>query len=66
MKASTPAQTRWYTLAEAAEVARRTEKALRELRARGRGPRFRKVDGRLIVSEDDLQAWLAGELADAS
>jgi hypothetical protein len=48
------------TVDEAAEHARRTPKAMRQLRARGLGPNFRKVDGRLLVSADDLAAWLNG------
>ena len=48
------------TVEEAAEHARRTPKALRQLRSRGLGPRFRKIDGRLLVSAEDLAAWLNG------
>ena len=55
-----PTATVWHTLSEAAVISRRTDKALRQLRARGKGPKFRKVDGRLVVSDDDLQDWLAG------
>jgi hypothetical protein len=50
-----------YTISEAATLAKRTEKAMRQLRARGQGPRFRKVDGRLLVTEAELAAWLAGK-----
>src|SRR5262245_56050958 len=62
---------RQFTLDEAAEVARRTPKAMRQLRARdierakdGRppvGPRFRWVAGRLMVDEDELARWLKGD-----
>ncbi len=34
---------------------------MRQLRSRGQGPRFRKVDGRLLVSADDLERWLSGD-----
>jgi hypothetical protein len=54
----------WYTLDESAAIARRTPNAMRQLRVKGRGPRVRKVDGRLMVSGTDLQAWLRGEDAD--
>ena len=50
-----------FTLEEAAVIARRSENSLRILRSKGRGPRFVKVDGLLLVSEDDLTAWLLGE-----
>jgi Ser/Thr protein kinase RdoA (MazF antagonist) len=56
----TPQALRFYTVEEAAEVARRTPKAMRQLRARGQGPTFRKIDGRLLVAAADLQAWLTG------
>jgi hypothetical protein len=51
----------WYTLEESAAIARRTPLAMRQLRVKGRGPRFRKIDGRLVVASSDLQAWLRGE-----
>jgi hypothetical protein len=50
----------WYTVDEAAVIARRTPTALRQLRVKGRGPRFRKVDGRLLVSGSELRRWLSG------
>jgi hypothetical protein len=53
--------TRWLTLEEAAVVAKRSPQALYMLRHKGKGPNFRKVDGRLRVSEADLDRWLAGE-----
>ncbi len=31
---------------------------MRQLRAKGQGPRFHKLDGRVVVFEDDLDAWL--------
>jgi hypothetical protein len=52
--------TRWYTLEESAEVARRSVLAMRQLRVKGRGPRFVKVDGRLVVSDVELARWLSG------
>jgi hypothetical protein len=62
---------RQFTLEEAAEVARRTPKAMRQIRARDLarakrgeapvGPHFRWVAGRLMVDEDELARWLAGE-----
>jgi hypothetical protein len=51
----------WYTLGEAAVIARRTVIAMRQLRVKGKGPRFRKVDGRLLVSSSELRRWLNGE-----
>jgi hypothetical protein len=51
----------WHTMEEAAVIARRSTTAMRQLRIKGRGPRFHKVDGRLLVSDSDLQAWLSGE-----
>ena len=51
----------WYTLEEAAVVARRSVNAMRQLRIKGRGPHFRKVDGRLLVSGSELQRWLNGQ-----
>jgi hypothetical protein len=64
---------RQFTLEEAAAVARRTPKAMRQIRARDLarakrneppvGPRFRWVAGRLMVDEDELARWLTGEVA---
>jgi hypothetical protein len=51
----------WFTLEEAAVVSRRSTNALRQLRVKGRGPKFRKVDGRLVVSATELRRWLGGE-----
>jgi hypothetical protein len=54
-------ETNYLTVEEAASIAKRTEMALRQLRHKGKGPKFRKVDGRLLVSEADLHRWLSGE-----
>jgi hypothetical protein len=54
-------ETHWLTVEEAAVIAKRTPMALRQLRHKGKGPKFRKVDGRLLVSEADLHRWLSGE-----
>jgi hypothetical protein len=51
------------TIPEAADIAGMTENALRQLRHKGRGPAFRKRDGRLLIFEDDLRQWLNGEPA---
>jgi hypothetical protein len=56
-----PASESYHTLPEAAVVARRSEHAMRLLRSKGRGPRFVKVDGRLVVADSELRRWLAGE-----
>lgn len=45
-------------LAEAGRRVGRSEKAMRQLRAKGQGPKFHKLDGRVVVFEDDLEAWL--------
>ncbi len=57
-----------YTIDEAAAVARRTPKAMRQLRQRDiahaakgeplEGPPFRKIAGRVIVDEEELARWL--------
>lgn len=60
----TTALPRLYDIDEAARIACRTPKAMRNLRARGRGPKFRNVDGRLLVTEADLADWLASFLND--
>ena len=49
---------RWYTWARAAAVARRSVTAMRQLRIKGKGPAFRKVDGRLMTSATDLDRWM--------
>lgn len=54
---------RMLTLEEVAELSGRTHRAVQQLRARQLrgeqvGPRFTKVDGRVLVSEDALVAWL--------
>lgn len=54
----TPTIPKLYTFEEAAQISRRTEKAMRQLRVKGRGPNFRNIDGRLLVSEADLADWL--------
>jgi hypothetical protein len=56
-----PAPEQWHTLEEAAVISRRTTNAMRQLRVKGKGPRFVKVDGRLVVSDSELRRWLAGE-----
>lgn len=61
METTTTPAPQWLTVPEAAAIARRTEKAMRQLRYRGLGPNFRRVDGRLLVSRADLEQWLAGE-----
>jgi hypothetical protein len=48
----------YYDMAEAAAIARRSENAMRLLRAKGRGPRFVKTAGRLLVSGAELERWL--------
>jgi hypothetical protein len=50
----------FYTLDEAAEISRRSSNAMRLLRTKGRGPKFVKVDGRLVVSAEELDRWLNG------
>ena len=54
-----------YTIDQAAELACRTPNALRILVHRGRGPRFRLVGGRLLVSASDLDRWLDGDSGDS-
>jgi hypothetical protein len=56
-----PLVSRWLTVDEAALIAKRSPLALRMLRFKGRGPNFRKVDGRLRVSIEDLDLWLSGD-----
>lgn len=51
-----------YTLEEAAAISKRTPQAMRQLRVKGKGPRFVKVDGRLYVSASELQRWLSGQV----
>lgn len=58
--------TRYLTVEEAAPIAKRTPQALRMLRHKGKGPKFRKVDGRLLVSEAELHRWLSGGDEDSS
>ena len=53
--------TKHYNVAQTAELIGRSERAVRKLIERKQGPAFRKVHGRLIVSADDLNAWLNGE-----
>jgi hypothetical protein len=53
----------YLTIEEAAPIARRTPNAMRKLRLRGKGPRVRKIDGRLVIKRTDLLAWLEGETA---
>jgi Helix-turn-helix domain len=49
------------TIAEGAPIARRSEKALRQLIYRGRGPRVRRIGGRVFILESDLRAWILGD-----
>lgn len=39
---------------------------MRQLRVKGRGPRFNKVDGRLVASAQELDRWLNGEEDEAA
>jgi hypothetical protein len=48
---------------DVAAIAKRTPKAIRQLRARGLGPKFRKVDGRLLTDEVEVARWLSGDEA---
>lgn len=53
-------------LDEAARLSGRSTKALRQLRYRQQrgehvGPRFRRIDGRVMVAASDLAAWLVGD-----
>jgi hypothetical protein len=50
---------RLYDFDQAGAVVGRTGKAMRQLRARGRGPRFRNVDGKLLTTEAELARWIA-------
>jgi hypothetical protein len=50
----------YLTIDEAAAIARRTPNAMRKLRVREKGPRVRKIDGRLVIERNDLLAWLEG------
>lgn len=50
--------TKHYNVAETAALIGRSERAVRKLIERKQGPAFKKVHGRLIVSADDLNAWL--------
>jgi DNA-binding transcriptional MerR regulator len=52
---------RFYTIDEVAPILRRTPKAVRQLRARGLGPPFRKIAGRLLIEEHDLLDWIRQE-----
>lgn len=58
---------RYYTVSECAGITRRSVGALRMLRYRREtlgedvGPRWVKVDGRVMVAEDELRRWMAGE-----
>ena len=59
------------TIDEVAKIARRTSKAMRQVRQRDivhaakgeplEGPRWRKIGGRVFVAEHDLAIWLEGE-----
>lgn len=54
-----------YSAEEVAEISGRTLKAIYGLRAKRKrgiavGPKFRTVDRRLFVAEDDLVTWLSG------
>ena len=53
---------------EVASVSRRTENALALLRAQKppRGPKFTKVDGRVLYRKTDVIAWLNGGDNDAA
>ena len=50
-----------FTIDEAAPVARRTPRAMRQLRQKGLGPRVVNIDGRLFIRADDLAQWLQGD-----
>ena len=50
---------------EAAAVSRRTPDAMHALRKKGRGPKARVVDGRLLYRKADVVAWLSGEVVPA-
>jgi len=54
------------SIADAARIAGRSEKAMRQLRSRrlageDAGPRFRKIGGRVMIAPADLQEWIDGD-----
>lgn len=49
-----------YTPEEAADVLRVRVSTLSQWRWLGRGPRYRKVGGRVLYTENDLQEYLSG------
>ena len=48
----------FYTIAEVAKDARRTERSLRQLIVAGRGPKVTRIGGRLLIRGDHLAEWL--------
>ena len=52
-------ETAWLTPDEAAEYLRLSRRGLEDMRARGDGPRYSKVNGRVVrYRRTDLNAWL--------
>lgn len=56
--------TRYLTTKEAAERRRRTQQALTMERKRGEGPPYIVDGGRILYSEDELEAWLTARRVD--
>ncbi|AGH50185.1 hypothetical protein G432_12320 [Sphingomonas sp. MM-1] len=52
----------WFTPDDAADYLRLTRRGLEDMRAKGTGPRFHKVNDRVVrYHVRDLDAWLLGE-----
>ena len=47
---------------EAAALLRRAPKTLAQWRSLGKGPRWRKLEGRALYAMGDLRAYIAGEV----
>jgi hypothetical protein len=56
----------WMTTKQAGGYLKLTPKALEHLRARGIGPRFHRLSGRVRYRLTDLRAWAAQQVEGAS
>lgn len=62
IRANPPVPTPWFTPEDAAAYLRLTRRGLEDMRGNGTGPRFHKVNARVVrYHRDDLDAWLLSD-----
>ena len=62
IRTNPPVATPWFAPDDAAAYLRLTVRGLEDMRGKGTGPRFHKVNARVVrYHRDDLDAWLLSD-----